>query len=551
MDRKKVLIIALLIAVIVAAAASIAKRTWSELTGPAFSVDRKITKIDMKSLEAFTETASDWEVKYAHDAIGRYKNPRTGEYTMVDAGGQPIALPQSPAEPPPESEAGKLPSQEEKQALPAGKQEALYNLLVISIDTCRADHLKCYGYNEDTSPHLDQLAREGVLFENLTAAASWTVPSHMSMFTSLYPSAHGVQTFRDTLGEGVPTLAQCLAGSGYVTAAFVTGPMLNRCFGFNRGFQSYDDFTANPTFVQRGGIHNVVTSPVITDLATQWLKKHSQEPFFLFLHYWDCHDDYTPPAPFNEKFDPGYKGKEHGRYLFYRQDDITAHISVMDLAHLMALYDGGIAYTDEQIGKVLQVLQDLRLSEKTLVIVLSDHGEAFLEHGKILHGNSLYEEALHVPLIMRLPGVIPAGKRVSGNVSQVDLMPTALGLLRQACPPQVQGIDLSPVILGDKPVPERLIYSELAAFQYNLRAVRWGDRKLLGATGTIAGAQLEELAGGREKVIADADLKKDCPEAALRAFTQGPPSIPKANAAKANDADADLIRQIKSLGYTQ
>jgi arylsulfatase A-like enzyme len=373
----------------------------------------------------------------------------------------------------------------------------------------------------------------------------------MSMFTSLYPSVHGVQTFRDALGEGVPTLAQGLADSGYVTAAFVTGPMLNRCFGFNRGFQSYDDFTANPTFVQRGGIHNVVTSPIITDLATQWLKKHSQESFFLFLHYWDCHDDYTPPAPFNRKFDPGYKGKEHGRYIFYRQDDIVAHISAMDLAHMEALYDGGIAYTDENIGKVLQALQDLRLSEKTLVIVLSDHGEAFLEHGKILHGNSLYEEALHVPLIMRLPGVIPAGKRVTGNVSHVDLMPTALALLKQECPPPVQGIDLSPMILDDKPVPDRVIYSELAAFHYDLRAIRWGNRKLMGATATLAGAQLEELADSREKVIAGADLKKDCPEAALRAFVAGPPSIPKANAAKTNEADEDLLRRIKSLGYTQ
>ena len=123
-----------------------------------------------------------------------------------------------------------------------------YNLLVISIDTCRADHLTCYGYNRSTSPHLDQLAKEGVLFEDATAAASWTVPSHMSMFTSLYPSVHGVQNFNNQLGEGVPTLAQCLAKSGYATAAFITAPVLNHYFGFNRGFQLYDDFTVPQRF---------------------------------------------------------------------------------------------------------------------------------------------------------------------------------------------------------------------------------------------------------------------------------------------------------------
>ncbi|MGD1001723.1 MAG: sulfatase [Candidatus Brocadiia bacterium] len=437
-----------------------------------------------------------------------------------------------------------------------------YNLLVISIDTCRADHLACYGYNRDTSPHLDQLAREGVLFENLTAAASWTVPSHMSMFTSLYPSVHGVQTFTSQLGEGVPTLAQCLAQSGYVTAAFVTGPVLNHYFGFNRGFQYYDDFTADLTFdntqsltrMTKGTsvLDRVITNPIITNLATQWLKVHSRDNFFLFLHYWDCHYDYIPPAPFDKKFDPDYQGPENGRDILKREPEIVRSMSARDLAHMVALYDGEIAHTDGHVGKVLELLQNLGLSEKTLVIVVSDHGEAFLEHGRIRHANSLYEEVLHVPLIMRLPGVIPAGKRVAGNVSHVDLMPTALGLLHLPGPAQIQGIDLSPAILSDQPVPERLIYSELAFNGLNLRAVRWGNRKLLGPTGTVAGAELEELAGNREKVIAGwMALAKVCPEVAIRAFLKGPLSIPAANATKANEPDAELIKRLKSLGYTQ
>ena len=228
-----------------------------------------------------------------------------------------------------------------------------------------------------------------------------------------------------------------------------------------------------------------------------------------------------------------------------------AQISIRDLAHMEALYDGGIAYTDEHVGKILQLLQELRLSEKTLVIVLSDHGEGFLEHGLLYHGNSMYEEALHVPMIMRMPGVIPAGKRVAGNVSHVDLMPTALGLLHLSCPSQIQGIDLSPVILRDQPVPERIIFSELYEFGFNLAAIRWGNRKLLGTPGTLAGAKLEELAGGGEKVIAEAELEKACPEAALRAMTYGPRLMLAVQAAKVSQPDPELLKQLKSLGYTQ
>ena len=300
-----------------------------------------------------------------------------------------------------------------------------YNLLLISIDTCRADHLACYGYDRDTSPHLDQLAREGILFENLTAASSWTVPSHMSMFTSLYPSVHGVQDFDNKLGEGVPTLAQCLAQSGYVTAAFVTGPPLNHRYGFNRGFRFYDDYTVDLTFEEpeaaalqdSGKLDRVHTNPVITSLATQWLKKHSRENFFLFLHYWDCHYDYIPPAPYDRKFDPGYRGAENGRRVFERERDILKYISVMDLAHMMALYDGEIADTDEHVAKILQLLQDLGISGKTLVIVLSDHGEAFLEHGKLRHGNSLYEEAASRPADHAAAGRDP-GRQARGRKYQ-------------------------------------------------------------------------------------------------------------------------------------
>jgi arylsulfatase A-like enzyme len=442
---------------------------------------------------------------------------------------------------------------------------AKYNLLLISIDTLRADHLKCYGYNLDTSPHLDQLAKEGVLFEHATATAPWTAPSHMSMFTSLYASAHGVQTVNSQLGDGVGTLAQRLSENGFVTKAFVTGLILSHEQGFNRGFQSYDDFSVEwrlfsakrrlhpeDTLYPKTGAPGNEFSSKITKLATEWLKEHSQEKFFLFLHYYDCHSPYMPPASLANKFKAEYA--ESGSKIAI-PPGTSPNIQWCEryVAEEMPLYDGEIAFTDEYIGKLLQALDDLRLSDKTLVIVLSDHGEAFFEHGQMLHGSSLYEEQIRVPLIMRLPGVIPAGERIAGNASQVDIMPTALGLLgvKASSQIQMQGIDLSPAILGGQPVPERLIYSELATFGSNLRAVRWGDWKLVGTVRKLRGAQLEQVRGNGEKVIAGVDVEKDCSEAAVRAFAEGPPSIPKANAVKTAEPDAERMRQLKSLGYAQ
>jgi arylsulfatase A-like enzyme len=416
---------------------------------------------------------------------------------------------------------------------------AKYNLLLISIDTLRADHLKCYGYDKDTAPCLDELAKEGVLFEDLTAASPWTVPSHMSMFTSLYPSVHGVQDVNSQLGDAVGTLAQCLAQSGYMTMAFVAGPILARRYGFDRGFLYYDDFTAE---MKRRGIARRVRNPEIANLAMEWLKNHASETFFLFVHYFDCHFPYEPPGSLAKRFAGEHMVEESSCGITRPPDYVNG---------TMSAYDGVIAYTDDHVGKILNLLQELGLSDKTLVIVLSDHGEGFFEHGTVEHGNSVYEELLHVPLIMRLPGVVPAGRRIGGNISHVDLMPTVLGLLGVAGPSHMQGIDLSPVIRGGQPVPERLIYSELAAWGFKLRAVRWGDRKLIGTTGTLDGAQLEELVGGREKVIAGADLKRDCPAAALDGLTMGPSSPLKAIAGKTEEPDAETIRLLKSLGYAQ
>ena len=450
-----------------------------------------------------------------------------------------------------------------------GRAETLagYNVLLISLDTLRADHLSCYGYKRATSPRIDEVAKEGVLFENVVAASNWTIPSHMSLLTSLYPSAHRVENPNRCLGESVPTLAQVLEKQGYTTAGFVTGPNLNHRLGFHHGFQLYDDFTAtmmcesnlfedHPANIT--GIDDVPTDHVITNLATLWLKQHGQEKFFLFLHYWDCHNDYIPPPPYDRQFDPGYQGKENGRMVVERWKDIEARIAPADLAHLIALYDGEIAHTDDHVGQVLQLLQEMGLAEKTLLVIVSDHGEGFLEHGRILHGNTLFEELIHVPLILRLPGVIPAGRRIQDNASQVDVMPTVLGLLGIAAPEGLQGMDLSRACRGLGGLPDRVVFSETKGSintDVTLRAARWGPYKLI----QQKGCQPTPLLVVRKGVESDAEktglddkerhkLEKMLTEAldfGLSA-SEGPN-----RAATPSKVDEATLRRLKSLGYVQ
>ena len=433
-------------------------------------------------------------------------------------------------------------------AVPA-QESSDYNVLLISIDTLRADHLGCYGYSRETSPNLDRLAREGVLFEEASAAASWTTPSHMSMLTGLYPSTHGVMGWGTSLGEAVPTLAELLGESGYATAAIVLAVLHPKC-GFGRGFQTYDHSTRP---LPKG-----TTADAISSLAIDWLRANAKgKKFFLFLHYWDCHDDYTPPAPFRTMFDPDYAGEESGTMLRERRLELANKISREDLAHLIALYDAGIAYTDSVIGKVLAELDELQVLDKTLVVVTGDHGEGFLEHDRFIHGETLYEEVLHVPLIMRLAGVLPQGLRIPGNVSHVDMMPTILGLLRIPIPAAIQGSDLSAACRGQGEVPQdRLVFCELKEGRFDMRAVRWGPFKVIQEKGKPP-MPLLVVDGWTERPALEAGLDEEmCREAeahlveALRAGPTGLSSDPACRA-KPGELDKDLVDLLRSLGYLE
>ena len=339
---------------------------------------------------------------------------------------------------------------------PAGPAAPRDNLLLITLDTTRADRLGCYGYAAARTRHLDRLAAEGVRFENAVSPAPITLPAHASIFTGLYPFAHGVRNNGNFyLGDGVPTLGTRLKAEGYRTAAFVSSFILDRRYGLARGFDLYDDrMTGAQAQVvsleaERRGDR---TSRALED----WLQAQAASPaapaapFFVWLHLYDPHEPYRPPPPFRDLF-PG------------------------------SPYDGEIAFTDAIVAAVLDRLGALGQLDRTLVAVIGDHGESLGEHGEETHTMFVYEGAVRVPLLLWRPGRLPAGKIVSEPVRATDLAPTLLELL--AAPPlkTAHGRSLLPLIEGkaDEATPAAYAESLLPQLQMNwaplfsLRDERW------------------------------------------------------------------------------
>lgn len=303
------------------------------------------------------------------------------------------------------------------------------SILLISIDSLRADGLGCYGNPRATSPHIDALAARGVLYENTIAAAPWTLVSHASLLTGLFPREHGIHANLNTLDPACPLLIEPFRKAGYRTGAIVSGPFMAREYGLARGFDDYDDAIARMSEEES---HRAVTSPRLADKAIAWMRRHAKtgggKPFFLFLHLWDVHYDYISPPPFDRRFDPDYRGKVTGQFKPWYGDFGPPRGLAMpqrDRDHVRALYDGEVAFTDSHVGRVLDALAELRLAGSTIVCVTGDHGDEFYEHGQGGHLRTLYDEVLRVPWIMAGPG-IEGPRRVREAVGNVDILPTLL-----------------------------------------------------------------------------------------------------------------------------
>lgn len=384
------------------------------------------------------------------------------------------------------------------------------NIILIVVDSLRADHLGCYGYARDTSPNIDRLAREGTLFTTAIAPTSWTLPSITSILTSLEISTHGVGTHKTRLGDSVQTLAQALKQDGYATAGFISGTYLHPIYGFDRGFDVYENLIANPfeaadkeqrvTSAVLSGIKESlddITSPAITERVTKWLDGNRKKPFFLFIHYWDVHYDYIPPPPYDTMFDPDYAGTIDARNFFFNEA-INPDMSQEDLTHIIALYDGEIRFTDEHIGKLLDTLEQKGLDKNTLIVVTADHGDEFFEHGRKGHQQTLYDEVLNVPLIFTWDGRIPANKKVTSIVGIIDIMPTILDLAGIGTAPEMMGQSLRSGLLGDGSGSTRQILGELYIF--------WDEKGHLYSLRTDTGKIIYDFGYSKEFLY---DLQQD------------------------------------------
>jgi len=348
------------------------------------------------------------------------------------------------------------------------------NVILLSIDTLRADHLTSYGYRHDTAPFVEErFGQSGTVFESPVAAATITTPSHASMFTSLTPPAHGTLDGLKRLPKTLPTLAELLRHAGRDTAAITENGWLSIGHGFGRGFDSFVENRSPNIMDPTGQVDRTFAQ------ARAWLAHNRHKRFFLFLHTFQVHTPYAPPA----------------RYEHLFADVDGTPIDGESPSHLrwMAEYDREIRYVDDELRRLFETLDALGLADDTVFILTSDHGEAFLEHGLLEHGSRLDEEVVRVPLMLWGSG-IPAGRRVTAPVAHVDLMPTVLEMMGVPVPGWLEGWSLLPLASGSAEEEARFasrpVYSEsrgtvslgpdrsFVPFHPPATLVRLGDRKL-------------------------------------------------------------------------
>jgi arylsulfatase A-like enzyme/Flp pilus assembly protein TadD len=391
------------------------------------------------------------------------------------------------------------------------------NLVVVTIDTMRPDHLHCYGYSKIETPTMDSIAASGTLFENAVTQTPLTPPSHASIFTGVNPNVHHV---RDTGGFVLQptstTLATILLRQGWDTAAFVSSAVLKKLFGFSQGFNTYDDQMPKP-----GSGHEFLEDPErragdTVDRAIGWLQAQTGKPYFLWVHLYDPHMPYQPPAPFREKY------KEHP-------------------------YDGEIAYADRELGRLLDVVRKKSPAERTIIAILSDHGESLGEHGEYSHGVFLYDATLRIAFLMSGPGV-PGGMRVKQQARTIDFLPTVLELMGGKAPTAVQGASLTPAFKGQE-APTAVSYAETLYPKINmgwaeLRGIRTNHWKYVRAPKP----ELYDLTrdpGETANVLASQSAEVQKLEAQLKAAIGGE----GAEKVETSSIDPHTLDQLKSLGY--
>ncbi len=392
------------------------------------------------------------------------------------------------------------------------------NVVIITIDTLRPDHVHCYGYGKIETPTLDRIAQSGVLFENGVTQTPLTPPSHASIFTGLNPPTHKVRnTGGFVLSPSTPTLASLLQQRGWDTAAFVSSAVLKKRFGFDHGFAVYDDQMPQPGSRQEFLEDAERRAGDTVDHAVQWLDGRTDKPFFLWVHLYDPHAPYDPPSPFHEQ----YKDR---------------------------LYDGEIAYADHELGRLMEHLRHKSPPEKTLVAALSDHGESLGEHGEFAHGVFLYDATLRIAFLLSGAG-LPAGMRIKPQARTIDLLPTILELTGVPAPAGIEGASLVPFFSGNSALTAvsyaETLYPKINLGWAELRGIRTNQWKYIRAPRP----ELYDLSldpGETSNVLAEHPSEVRKLEAKLAAVTGSAGS----EKVETTQMDEHTLAQLKSLGYT-
>jgi arylsulfatase A-like enzyme len=414
---------------------------------------------------------------------------------------------------------------------------AAANLVVISVDTLRRDAVGCYGSNGSTA-NIDRLAARGVKFLNAYVQMSVTLPSHAAYFTGRYPASLGLLQNRQVMPNSVTTMAEILRDKGYSTAAFISGAVLNAGFGISQGFQVYGDGLGPPA---RGGGRLV---SAVTDDALKWIHKHKERPFFLWVHYYSAHRPYLPPERFLDK-------------AFMQSETDT-------LALARARYMGEVAFADEQVGRLIDELDALGLSSKTMIVLFSDHGEGLGDHNYMEHQAFLYEEQVWVPMIMVFPGVLPDHAAFEGFAQSVDLLPTvldALGLQFEGKAPQGRSL-LAALTSGTATTVDKYAFGQRRRFLQKIPIdavdgtlipladrlfyVRSGHHKLIWSDESV---ELYDLASDP---LESSNIASDAPETVaelLKVLQAWVTATAPQGEAVAPFADEKTVDRLRSLGY--
>ncbi len=417
------------------------------------------------------------------------------------------------------------------------------NIILISVDTLRADHLSCYGYKRFATPAMDRLASEGLLFEKAVSQSSWTLPSHVSMLTGLYPVEHGCNAVQgDNVIEKKPTPSpNTWRNYGYRTMAATGTLFVSPAYGLGQGFEHFH-------YAQNAAADK------LTDAAIRYTQKYSNRPFFLFLHLFDPHDPYDPPDSFRSM----YVSDEEAEKVDGHLDHLPAGgrskgLDKERLDILSRLYDAEIRFTDAQLGRFFKSLSDLGLTDNTAIILTSDHGESFGENGEICHGGALYNQQIHVPLILRYPARInPGGREPRVVEASVRILPTIMDLVGLPIPESVK----VPSLLAAAPDENGAAHSETLLMpvpQYSVQDERW---KLIAKVDGKSEAADSELYDQISDWADSKNLAADKPAIVQRYYT-GPLAeyLKTERRDLAPGPDVNLtpaqIEQLRSLGYIQ